>query len=146
MCFDVSLGLVSMESYAMTRCSWGMLFFSSPLKCSAYSDLAHCGAHKWLVEEKGMDEKRVGSRFKSKAPIGTPFLLSNLLRHKKSNSLIPKGALRKRKEVLGQRFLCQSVISSAARCSKVSVCSSLCSCNDRCSCLGPEAEPAFFLN
>lgn len=74
-----------------------MPFFSLLLKCAAYSDSGYCGAHKWLSEEKGMEKERVGSRFKRKAPIGTPFLLSNLLRHKKSNSLIPKNILRERR-------------------------------------------------
>lgn len=41
-----------------------------------------------------MGEERVGSRFKRKAPIGAPTVLSNLSRHKKSNSLIPKGVLK----------------------------------------------------
>lgn len=91
------LGLVSMESYPTTRCDWGMPFFSTLLKCAAYSDSGYCGAHKWLSEEKGMEKERVGSRFKRKALIGSPFLLSNLLRHKKSYSLIPKNILRERK-------------------------------------------------
>lgn len=92
------LGLVSMESYSTSLCDWGMPFFSPLLKCTAYSDSGYCGAHKWLSEEKGMVKERVGSRFKWKAPIGTPFLLSNLLRHKKSYSLTPKNILRERQE------------------------------------------------
>lgn len=91
------LALVSMESYPKTHCDWGMPFFSPLLKCAAYSDSGYCGAHKWLSEEKGMEKERVGSRFKRKPPIGTPFLLSNLSRHKKSNSLIPKDILTERK-------------------------------------------------
>ncbi len=96
------LGLVSMESYPTTHGEWGMPFFFPPLKCAAYSDSSYCGAHKWLSEEQGMERERVGSRFKREAPIRTPSLLSNLLRHKKSNSLIPKDILRRREEVIGQ--------------------------------------------
>lgn len=59
-----------------------------------------------------MGEERVGSRFKRKAPIGAPSVLSNLSRHKKSNSLIPKGILRERKGVIGESSLCWSVSSS----------------------------------
>lgn len=109
------LALVSMESYPKTHCDWGMPFFSPLLKCAAYSDSGYCGAHKWLSEEKGMEKERVGSRFKRKPPIGTPFLLSNLSRHKKSNSLIPKDILTERKGVIGQHSLCQSFSSSTAQ-------------------------------
>lgn len=49
-------------------------------------------------------EKRVGSRFKRKAP----FLLSNLLRDKKSSSLFPQDMLRERRGVIGHHSLCQS--------------------------------------
>ncbi|MEQ2224858.1 hypothetical protein ILYODFUR_011712 [Ilyodon furcidens] len=68
-----------------------MPFFSPFPKCAAYSDSSYCGAHKWLSEQKGMQKERVGSEFKRKAPIGAPFLLSNLLRDKKSYSLVLEG-------------------------------------------------------
>lgn len=111
----VALGLVSRESYPTTRCDWGMPFFSALLKCAAYSDSGYCGAHKCLSEEKGMEKERVGSRFKRKPPIRTPILLSNLSRHKKSNSLIPKDILREQKRVFGRHSLCQSQFSCTAQ-------------------------------
>lgn len=133
---DAPLGSVSMESYWMTPRGWGTLFFSPPLKCSAYSDLAYCGAHKRPSEEKGW-----GQGSDERLPSGRPLLLSNLWRHKKSSSLIPKGALRKRKEVTGELF-CACVTSSAAQASKSSFFSSLCSFADCRSWLVSEAEPA----
>jgi len=104
--------LVSMESYPTTHCDWGIPFFFPLLKRTTYSDSNYCGAHKWLSEEKGMEKERVGSGFKRKAPIGTPFLLSNLLRDKKSYSLIPEDILTERRGVRGQHSLFQSASSS----------------------------------
>lgn len=109
--FGAPPGLVSMESYRRLVVTKACHSSSRCKKCAAYSDSGYCGAHKWLSEEKGMERKRVGSGFKRKAPIRTPFLLSNLLRHKKSYSLIPKNILRERKGVIGQHSLCHSTSS-----------------------------------
>lgn len=127
-----------MEPYPTSHCDWGMPFFSLLPKCAAYSDSGYCGAHKWLSEEQAMEKERVGSRFKRKAPIRTPFLLSNLLRHKKSYSLIPKSILRERKGVIGQHSLWRGFSSSTAQWtnSQPSIYSTydssttLCSCGD----------------
>lgn len=61
---------------------------------------------------EGMEKERVGSGFKRKAPIGTPFLLSNLSRDKKSYSLVPQDIFKERRGVIGQHSLCQSTSSS----------------------------------
>lgn len=45
-----------------------------------------------------MGKERVGSWFKPEAPVGTPSLLSNLLRHKKSSGLISQGHLEAERE------------------------------------------------
>lgn len=134
---DAPLGSVSTESYWMTPRGWGTLFFSPPLKCSAYSDLAYCGAHKWPSEEKGW-----GQGSDERLPSGRPLLLSNLWRHKKSNSLIPKGAFRRRKEVIGELFLCVCHLFSS---SGIQVFILLCTLfTDYRSWLVSEAEPAGF--
>lgn len=80
------------------------------------------------LRSRGWREKGWGQGSNRKAPIGTPFLLSNLSRHKKSNSLIPKDILRERKEVIGRPPLCRSFSSSKAQQSSAQ--SSLCCCTD----------------
>lgn len=125
-----------------------MPFFSPPLKCSAYSDLAHCGAHKWLSEEQGMDEKKGGVKVQRKGSHRDSLSVIKFVGTQKEQQSHSQGHLEEKKGSFRRAlFLCVSEhhhVSSSVH--KVPVCSSLCSCNDRCSCLGPEAEPAFFFS